>query len=205
MTRRKKAEPVPEDDGTRFIGYARVSTDDQDLSAQIAALSRAGVLDDNMHKDKASGVARRRPGLSLALKDCREGDTFIVWKLDRLGRDAIEILTRLKWFMDNGIKFKSLTETIDGTTPGGRFLAAILAANAQYERDVIAQRTTRTMQYLKEQGRVFGREEVLTPDDKRRAQKMRDGGVAVSLIAKEFGVSRGTVRNHTVARKSRRR
>lgn len=203
MTRKKK-QPEPEDDGTRLIGYARVSTDDQDLSAQIAALSRAGVLDDNMHKDKASGVSRRRPGLSLALKDCRPGDTFIVWKLDRLGRDVIEILTRLKWFVDNDIKFKSLTETIDGTTPGGRFLAAILAANAQYERDVIAQRTTRTMQYLKEQGRTFGRERVLTPEQVREAQRMRDDGVAVTLIAKHFKCSRGTIRNYTVLRKRRR-
>lgn len=196
---------VQEDDGTRLIGYARVSTDDQDLSAQIAALARAGVLPDNMHKDKASGVSQRRPGLSLAIKDCRPGDTFIVWKLDRLGRDVIEILTRLKWFVDNEIKFKSLTETIDGTTPGGRFLAAILAANAQYERDVIAQRTTRTMQYLKEQGRTFGRERVLTPEMVRSAQNMRDGGTSVSEIAKQFKVSRGTVRNYTVLRKSRRK
>lgn len=203
--RKPKKPTEPEDDGTRFIGYARVSTDDQDLSAQIAALSRAGVLDDNMHKDQASGVARRRPGLSLALKDCRPGDTFIVWKLDRLGRDAIEILTRLKWFVDNDIKFKSLTETIDGTTPGGRFLAAILAANAQYERDVIAQRTSRSMQYLKEQGRTFGRERVLTPEQVGAAQKMRDAGDAVSLIAQRLKVSRGTIRNYTVARKPRRR
>lgn len=201
---KKKKQAEPEDDGTRFIGYARVSTDDQDLSAQIAALSRAGVLDDNMHKDKASGVSQRRPGLSLALKDCRPGDTFIVWKLDRLGRDAIEILTRLKWFVDNDIKFRSLTETIDGTTPGGRFLAAILAANAQYERDVIAQRTTRTMQFLKEQGRVFGRERVLTPEQVKEAQAMRDAGTAVSLIAAHFKCSRGTIRNYTVARRKRR-
>lgn len=196
---------VQEDDGTRLIGYARVSTDDQDLSAQIAALSRAGVLPDNMHKDKASGVSQRRPGLNLAIKDCRPGDTFIVWKLDRLGRDVIEILTRLKWFVDNGIKFKSLTETIDGTTPGGRFLAAILAANAQYERDVIAQRTTRTMQYLKEQGRTFGRERVLTPGQVREAQKKRGGGASVSELAALYKVSRGTIRNYTVLRKSRRK
>ena len=196
---------VQEDDGTRLIGYARVSTDDQDLSAQIAALSRAGVLPDNMHKDKASGVSQRRPGLNLAIKDCRPGDTFIVWKLDRLGRDVIEILTRLKWFVDNGIKFKSLTETIDGTTPGGRFLAAILAANAQYERDVIAQRTARTMQYLKEQGRTFGRERVLTPEKIKEAQRMRDRGDYVKTIAEHFGVSRGTIRNYTVLRRKRRK
>lgn len=201
MAKRKVADDEPDN---RLIGYARVSTDDQDLSAQIAALSRAGVMDDNMHKDQASGVARRRPGLALALKDCRPGDTFVVWKLDRLGRDVIEILTRLKWFVDNDIAFKSLTETIDGTTPGGRFLAAILAANAQYERDVIAQRTTRTMQYLKEQGRTFGRERVLSPEQVKAAQKMRDAGVAVSMIAKQFKCSRGTIRNYTVLRKRRR-
>jgi len=201
MAKRKVADDEPDN---RLIGYARVSTDDQDLSAQIAALSRAGVMDDNMHKDQASGVSRRRPGLALALKDCRPGDTFVVWKLDRLGRDVIEVLTRLKWFVDNEIGFLSLTESIDGTTPGGRFLAAILAANAQYERDVIAQRTTRTMQYLKTQGRTFGRERVLSPEQVKAAQKMRDAGVAVSMIAKQFKCSRGTIRNYTVLRKRRR-
>jgi DNA invertase Pin-like site-specific DNA recombinase len=201
MAKRKTEEP---DDGTRRIGYARVSTDDQDLSAQTDALLRAGVLQDNIHADKASGISKRRPGFALAIKDCRPGDTFIVWKLDRLGRDVIEVLTRLKWFVDNDIAFKSLTETIDGTTPGGRFLAAILAANAQYERDVIAQRTTRTMQYLKEQGRVFGRAPVLSVDDVRAAQKLRDSSASVSEIAKQFKVSRGTIRNYTVARKRRR-
>ena len=205
MTRRKKAEPVPEDDGTRLVGYARVSTDDQDLSAQVDALSQFGVLEDNLHKDKASGVANRRPGLSLALKDVRPGDTFVVWKLDRLGRDAIEILTRIKWFTDNDIKFKSLTEEIDGTTPAGRLVAGILACQAQYERDVIAQRTTRTMQYLKEQGRTFGRERVLTSEQVREIQKKRDRGASVSELAARYKVSRGTIRNYTVDRKRRRK
>jgi DNA invertase Pin-like site-specific DNA recombinase len=196
---KRTTEPV--DDGTRRIGYARVSTDDQDLSAQIDALSRAGVLADNMHRDKASGVANRRPGLALAIKDCRPGDTFVVWKLDRLGRNAIEILTRLRWFADNGIAFRSLTETIDGTTPGGVFLATILAANAQYERDLIAQRTARSMQYLKEQGRTFGRAMVLSSEQISSAQKLRDKGVPVSEIAKQFKVSRGTINNYTVPRR----
>lgn len=201
MRKRKAVEP--EDDGTRLVGYARVSTDDQNLEAQIDALRRFGVMDDNMHKDQMSGVARRRPGLALALKDLRPGDTFVVWKLDRLGRDAIEVLTRLKWLVDNDIGFHSLTEGIDDT-PGGRFLAGILALNAQYERDIIAQRTSRTMQYLKSQGRTFGRERVLTPLQVKEAQTMRDAGTAVSMIAKAFKVSRGTINNYTVTRRKRR-
>ena len=203
MARKKKATVEPDDDGSRLVGYARVSTDDQNLEAQIDALRRFGVMDDNIHKDQMSGVARRRPGLALALKDLREGDTFVVWKLDRLGRDAIEVLTRLKWLVDNGIGFHSLTEGIDDT-PGGRFLAGILALNAQYERDIIAQRTSRTMQYLKAQGRTFGRERVLTPLQVKEAQAMRDAGTAVSLVAKAFKVSRGTIRNYTVTRRKRR-
>lgn len=199
----KKIKQIePEDDGTRLVGYARVSTDDQNLEAQIDALRRFGVMDDNLHKDQMSGVARRRPGLALALKDLREGDTFVVWKLDRLGRDAIEVLTRLKWLVDNGMGFHSLTEGIDDT-PGGRFLAGILALNAQYERDIIAQRTSRTMQYLKTQGRTFGRERVLTPLQVKEAQTMRDAGTAVTMIAKAFRVSRGTINNYTVTRKRR--
>lgn len=196
----KKRRVVDDEPDNRLIGYARVSTDDQDLSAQIEALTRAGVMDDNMHKDQASGVSRRRPGLMLALKDCRPGDTFVVWKLDRLGRDAIEVLARLKWFADRDIGFLSITESID-STPGGRFLAGILALNAQYERDVIAQRTARTMQYLKAQGRTFGRERVLTDAQVKAAQKLRDAGEPVSLIAKRFKCSRGTINNYTVRRK----
>ena len=196
---------VQEDDGTRIIGYARVSTDDQDLSAQIDALTKYGVLPDNLHKDKASGVSQRRPGLSLALKDCRPGDTFVVWKLDRLGRDTIEVLTRIRWFVENDIKFRSLTEEIDGTTPSGRLVAGVLASHAQFERDVIAQRTARTMQYLKEQGRRFGRDMVLTKDHIKAAQKMRDKGDAVSVIAKRFKVSRGTIRNYTIQRSKARK
>lgn len=204
MKRSRKAKLAePEDDGTRLVGYARVSTDDQNLSAQLDALRRFGVMDDNLHKDQMSGVARRRPGLNLALKDLRPGDTFVVWKLDRLGRDAIEVLTRLKWLADNEIGFHSLTEGIDDT-PGGRFLAGILALNAQYERDIIAQRTSRTMQYLKQQGRTFGAKRVLTPEQVREAQKMRDAGIAVTLIAKRFKCSRGTINNHTVARRKGR-
>lgn len=205
MARRKKAEPEPEDDGTRLVGYARVSTDDQDLSAQIDALTRRGVMADNMHTDKASGVGKRRPGLALAFKDLRPGDTLVVWKLDRLGRDLIDLLTRLKWLRENDIGFESLTEAIDGSTPQGRFTAAILGANAQYEREVIAERTQRGMEYLKSQGRKFGKKEVLSDEDKGEAQDMRDLGMPVSVIARHFNVSRGTIRNHTVTPIKRRR
>mgnify|MGYP000098854689 CR=1 FL=1 len=195
MRKRKVVEP--EDDGTRLVGYARVSTDDQSLELQTDALLRRGVLPDNMHTDKASGVAKRRPGLSLAMKDCRPGDTLIVWKLDRLGRDLIDLLTRIKWLRDNEIGFESLTEAIDGTTPGGRFMAAILAANAQYERELIAQRTQTGMAIRKAQGAKFGREEVLNAKQKREAQVLRDKGIPTTVIAKQFGVSRGTINNHT--------
>lgn len=205
MKKRKVVDDEPEDDGTRLVGYARVSTDDQDLSAQIDALTRRGVLADNLHQDRASGVANRRPGLALAFKDLRPGDTLIVWKLDRLGRDLIDLLTRLKWLRDNNIGFESLTEVVDGSTPQGRFTAAILGANAQYEREVIAERTANTMQFLKGQGRTFGRQRVLSAAQVKAAQKMRDAGVVVSMIAKQFKCSRGTIRNYTVARKRRRK
>jgi DNA invertase Pin-like site-specific DNA recombinase len=191
----KKQKAVPPD-GTRLIGYARVSTDDQDLSAQTAALTRRGVLPDDMYSDKASGVARRR-GLALAFKALREGDTLIVWKLDRLGRDLIDLLTRLKWLRDNKIGFESLTEVVDGSTPQGRFTAAILGANAQYEREVIAERTQTTMQYLKGEGRTFGRKAILGAKQMTEIQKQRNAGVAVSVLAKQYKVSRATIRNHS--------
>lgn len=185
--------PVP-DDGL-LIGYARVSTQDQKLEAQIDALKRAGVHPDHIHTDQASGVSRRRPGLNLLMKDVREGDTVVVVSLDRFGRSISDLLKRLEELDRRGVRFKTLTQPIDTGSAIGRLLLHVLGAVAEFERALIAERTKRGMQHRKAQGAKFGRDFVLTPQQVKEMRALRKQGVRPSDLAKQFGVSRGTVYN----------
>jgi DNA invertase Pin-like site-specific DNA recombinase len=180
-----------------LIGYARVSTQDQKLEAQIDALKRAGVHPDHIHTDQASGVSRRRPGLALLMKDVRAGDTVVVWKLDRFGRSVSDLLKRLEQLDAMGVKFKSLTEAIDTTTPIGRLLLMVLGAVAQFERELIAERTSRGMQHRKSQGATFGRARVLTPAQQKEVRELVRQKVNRTDIARRFGISRGSVYNYS--------
>src|SRR5262249_41594749 len=126
---KKKRTALPE--GPRLIGYARVSTADQSVEMQLEALRKAGGHPDNLYHEQISGVAQRRPRLDLAFKDAREGDTFVVWKLDRMGRSLLDLLDRLKRLETRGIHFRSITEGIDTTTPGGRLIMHVMGALAQ--------------------------------------------------------------------------
>lgn len=145
----------------RLIGYARVSTEDQDLTMQTAKLLAAGVHPDNLHTDKASALSRKRPGLELALKDCVEGDTLVVWKLDRFGRSVLDLLTRIKALQDRGVGFRSLTDNIDTATPIGNLILVLLSAIAQFERDLIAERTKAGIAQRKSEGHTFGAKRLL--------------------------------------------
>lgn len=189
--------PATEPEG-RLVGYARVSTDDQDLSLQIDALSRAGVDPDNLHTDKASGVSTRRPGLKLCLKDLRPGDTLVVWKCDRLGRDPVSILGTIRQLGEQGIGFRSLTEGVDTTTSAGRLLLVMLSGMAQFERDLISERTRAGMRIAKQRGAQIGKQFMFPDREAARSQMkaLRDAGRSVSEIARDMGVSRGTVRNY---------
>ncbi len=140
----------------RLVGYARVSTDDQDLTMQTAKLLQAGVHPDNLHTDKASALAKRRPGLEMALMDCVAGDTLVVWKLDRFGRSVLDLLTRIKALQDRGVGFRSLTDNIDTNTPIGNLILVLLSAIAQFERDLIAERTKAGIAQRKSEGHKFG-------------------------------------------------
>jgi len=188
-----------EDDG-QLIGYARVSTQDQNLDAQIDALKRAGVHPDHIHTDQASGVARKRPGLALLMKDVRDGDTVVVWKLDRFGRSVIDLLTRLKQLDMMGVRFRSLTEGIDTTTSIGRLLLTVLGAIAEFERALISERTSRGMQHRKSKGAKFGREWALTPEQRKEVRALYRQGIKPAQIAKQFGISRGSVYNYSKTR-----
>jgi len=121
------------------IGYARVSTTDQDLALQLDALAKAGCA--RIFEDKASGAKADRPGLAAALGFVREGDTLTVWKLDRLGRSLPHLIETVNALEARGVSFCSVTESIDTTTPGGRLVFHIFGALGQFERDLIRERT----------------------------------------------------------------
>jgi DNA invertase Pin-like site-specific DNA recombinase len=158
----------------RLIGYARVSTDDQDLTLQLDKLRAAGVDDHSLYTDKVSALARKRPGLDMALKEAVAGDTVVVWKLDRFARSLIDLLTRIRELEARGVAFRSLTDNIDTSTPVGNLLLAVLGAVAQFERDLIAERTKAGMAAKKKAGVKFGPVQVF------------DVGVAADLFRRGY-------------------
>jgi DNA invertase Pin-like site-specific DNA recombinase len=125
----------------RFVGYMRVSTDEQEFALQRDALIKHGVPEDRIFSDKMSGAQMNRAGLKRAIKVCWPGDTLVVWKLDRLGRSTIGVLEQIKALDDAGINIVSVTERLDTKSPMGKFTMTILAAFAQMERDMISERT----------------------------------------------------------------
>lgn len=204
MKKRKAPEIEPPSEGM-LIGYARVSTEDQSLDAQVARLISVGCHPDHIHTDQVSAVSKRRPGLAMLLKDVREGDTVVVVSLDRFARSLSELIRRLEDFDKRGIHFKSLSQSIDTSTSVGRLILHVLGAVAEFERALIAERTKRSMQYRKSQGAKFGREWKLPPDKRKAVADMVRQGVRTVDIAKQFGISRGSVRNYSKHVKKRRR
>lgn len=185
----------------RLIGYARVSTAEQSLQLQLDALVRAGVEADDIHSETVSGAAARRPRLKTALLDCRSGDTLVVWKLDRLGRSLIDLLNRLADMEQRGVGFKSLTEGIDTTTAGGRLIMHVMGALAQFERDLIRERTRAGVATAKARGVQFGGKKMFKPKDVAAMKKMRDGGASLEKIAQHYECSRQTVYNYLTGRR----
>jgi DNA invertase Pin-like site-specific DNA recombinase len=194
MKRSKRAhnnppEPVEDQPGV-LIGYARVSTPDQDPAMQVQALERAGCDPVHIHVETASGVKQQRPMLERALKDARRGDTFVVWKLDRMGRSLLDLINKLAELERRGIAFRSLTEGIDTSTPGGRLIMHVMASLAQFERDLIVERTRAGIRAKKERGERHGGEPTFDHDVAR--QGFRDGLDGVE-VAKLCGVSRSRI------------
>ncbi len=169
----------PSDPGTReliagqTIGYARVSTSDQDAALQRDALRVAGAA--KVFEDVASGAKADRPGLVAALAYLRQGDTLAVWKLDRLGRSLPHLVQTVTELAERGIGFRSLTENIDTTTPNGRLVFHLFAALADFERDLIRERTRAGLAVAKARGRNGGRRPVVTPEKLARARELIEG------------------------------
>jgi DNA invertase Pin-like site-specific DNA recombinase len=175
------------------IGYARVSTEEQDLRLQLDAL-RAASCDHIFRDNGVSAVSRDRPGLQRALSRLKPGDVLVVWKLDRLGRSLahlIEVITDLR---DAGIGLQSLQEQIDTTSAGGRFYFHMLAALAEFERELIAERTRAGMSAAKRAGVQLGRPPKLSPADVSRARRDLAGGAALAALAARLGVSKATLK-----------
>src|SRR5437868_5612677 len=141
------------------IGYARISTGEQTLDLQLDALKAAGC--DKVFTDTASGAKTERPGLSDALSHVRPGDVLVVWRLDRLGRSLRDLIDRLLELDQRGVGFKSLTESIDTTTPGGKLIFHIFGALAEFERDLIRERTNAGLAAARARGRLGGRKRAL--------------------------------------------
>ena len=140
----------------RTVGYARVSTEDQRLDMQMNALTQAGC--EIIYTDQGqSGAKAKRPGLDEMLGALQKGDTIIVWKLDRLGRSLRHLADLSAQFEASDIQLRSISEAIDTTTPGGRFFFHIICALAQFERDLISERTKEGMRAAKKRGKVLGR------------------------------------------------
>ena len=188
---RSKAAPA------KVIGYARVSTEEQSLDLQVKALERAGCDPDDIYVEKVSGAASKRPMLSEAIADLRDGDTFIVWKMDRVARSLMDLLRRMKQIEEAGAVFKSITESIDTKSIGGRLLMNILGAIAEFERDLIQERTRAGVKRAQERGVRFGQPPKLNAKQIAEAQKMRSKGARVVEIAKRFDVSVQTIYTST--------
>lgn len=170
-----------------LLGYARVSTQDQNLDLQRSALTTSGCK--KIYEDQMSGTRSERPGLKLALEVLREGDTFVVWKLDRLGRSVKGLVDLVGELSNRGIHFKSLTDSIDTTTPSGRFFFHIMASLAQMERELIVERTRAGLIAARQLGRTGGRKRQMTDSKIESAKKLFANGVPPKEVAKNLSVS----------------
>ena len=174
------------------FGYARVSTIEQNEDLQQDALDRAGC--DRVFVDKASGKLEHRPALDDMLAHLRAGDTVVVWRLDRLGRSLRHLIDVVSELDRRGISLRSLTESIDTSTPGGKLVFHVFGALAEFERDLIRERTQAGLAAARARGRVGGRPTVWTPEKLAAARAMyEEGEHDVATIARVLGVSRASV------------
>lgn len=170
-----------------LIGYARISSNEQNLDLQIDALKAAGCS--KIFSDKVSGTKKSRPGLDAILSHLRKGDSFIIWKLDRLGRSVKGLIDLVSDLETKEIHFRSLTDGIDTTTPAGRFFFHVMASLAQMERELLVERTKAGLAAAKKRGRVGGRKRVMTSSKLEAAKKLLAEDMPPREIAQNLGVS----------------
>lgn len=178
-----------------LIGYARVSTTDQDLALQLDALHAAGC--ERVYEEKVSGAKEERPELARALDHMRKGDVLVVWRLDRLARSLKQLVLVLEDLGKRSVGFRCLAPAIDTTSPEGRLLYSITGAFAEFEREIIRQRTRAGLKAALARGRKGGRPKALNDAAKAKARAMlRDPEISVAAVAEVLGVSRSTLYLH---------
>lgn len=170
-----------------LVGYARVSTEGQNLTLQREALVQAGCQ--RVFEDTASGGHVDRPGLVKALEMLREGDTLVVWKLDRLGRSVGHLVSVVGSLQKQGVHFRSLTDVIDTSTASGRFFFHVMASLAEMERELTVERTKAGLEVARRLGRKGGRPLKMTSSKIDAARKLLTGGGVPRDVAKNLGVS----------------
>lgn len=175
-----------------LIGYARVSTEDQHLYLQIDALKKAGC--EKIFTDEMSGAKSERPGLGEALTFVRTGDTLVVWRLDRLGRSLKDLIARVEELKQQQVEFRSLTENIDTASSGGKFMFHVFSALAEFERDLIRERTMAGLSAARARGRFGGRPKIMPAEKiKMAASLMQTSHISIKDICKNLGISRTTL------------
>lgn len=177
-----------------LLGYARVSTLDQSPQLQLDALEAAGCH--RIWTDSVSGTRADRPQLEALMDHLRKGDTLVVWRLDRLGRSLQHLLKIIEDLQGRGVGFRSITEAIDTTTAGGRLVFSVFGAIAQFEAELIRERTTAGLEAAKAQGRVGGRPSVMNADKLAAARALLSEGATLQEAANAIAVSRSTLRRH---------
>lgn len=179
-----------------IFGYARVSTEDQNLDVQIEALEDAGA--DRIFSEKASGNARNRPALEKLIEQLRDGDVVLVWKLDRLARRTFKALEIVEQIDRAGGALKSLNDPFDMSDPVGRAAAQMLFVFAELERSNIVARTKAGLEHAARNGRKGGRPPALSKNQMTRVRRRHADGESVSALAREYGVSRQTIQRALV-------
>lgn len=184
-----------------IIGYARVSTVDQTLDLQRDALQAAGAS--TLYEDKASGKSVDRPELAQCLKSLREGDTLVVWRLDRLGRNLQDLIRIVGELDMRGVKLKSVKESIDTGGPVGKLVFHLFGALAEFERELIRERTLAGLEAARSRGRHGGRPPALDVKQRKAAlAMMRNRDMSVAEVSRQFGVSRSTLYSIVAASKT---
>src|SRR4051812_7251313 len=174
-----------------LIGYARVSTTDQTLDLQLDALTNAGCT--KTFTDTVSGGTAERPGLAEAFSHLRDGDTLVVWRLDRLGRSLTHLIDAVTTLSGRGVGFRSLQEQIDTTTSGGKLIFHVFGALAEFERDIIRERTKAGLSAARARGRTGGRSRVLTPTEVSHLRTLAtDRTNSIADLCRTFKISRTT-------------
>ncbi|HGC3763188.1 TPA: recombinase family protein [Escherichia coli] len=182
------------------IGYIRVSTNDQNTDLQRNALNCAGC--ELIFEDKISGTKSARPGLKKLLRTLSEGDTLVVWKLDRLGRSMKHIITLIEELREKGVNFRSLTDSIDTSTPMGRFFFHVMGALAEMERELIVERTLAGLAAAREQGRIGGRRPKLTKEQHEQIARLIENGYSRKQLAIIYDIGVSTIyRYHPVEKR----